>query len=138
MQSLNKIAAITLALMLLFASSSFTVNIHLCDDGNSAVAFMSSAAHFCDKQQPRPSDGAACLMHKKDCCSNKVIAKNFSDSFVKIAPDTKTKDKVWLTLYSFYEMLPIEEFQENEVPFYGYHPPLLSQDLQVLHQVFLI
>lgn len=138
MQSFNKTIAVSLVLAVMFASSSFTVNMHFCCNKLVDMAVLNKA-QVCDnamKAQTNPSK--KCSFEKKGCCDNKSIVKEGSDNFQKTSFEMENQKLVFLNTFFYTYVNLFEGLEQNIIPFRDYDPPLIPKDLQVLHEVYLI
>ncbi len=76
-------------------------------------------------------------IRKKPCCQNEYQSLDVEDDFKQtIVQSTVNVEFVAAFIVSF---LQVSLASENEAPqFANYSPPLIDQDISVLHQVFLI
>lgn len=138
MQSFNKIIAVSLVLAVMFASSSFTVNMHFCCDKLVDMAVLNKA-QVCDnamKAQTNPSK--KCSFEKKGCCANKSIVKESGDNFQKASFEMENHKLIFLHTFFYTYVNLFEGLEQNIIPFRDYDPPLIPKDFQVLHEVYLI
>ncbi len=137
-QVLHKILSISMAVVVIFTTMSFTVDMHYC--GNNLVDFsLFNKANGCGlvkKQSIKSCDNPE--ITKKSCCSNKQVIKEGMDN-LKISFDTfslKQQKLLVAFLYSYINLF--EGVKSEEAPFENYHRPFVIRDVQVLHQTFLI
>ncbi|PKV75187.1 HYC_CC_PP family protein [Pontibacter ramchanderi] len=139
MSLIRTILTLTLALLVVFSSVGMTITRHLCAGELMATSFFThSAACEMEKQRESLPD-----CHKPaaedDCCQDQTVVLEVEDE-QQVSPTFKLSvpdmtfiaafATVWSVLFERYE--PAHTF----VPDYG--PPLLSQDIPVLVQSFLL
>ena len=135
MKLLRSILSFTLALLVLFSASSFTLGIHLCCGEIQDVALFAKA-DGCEKKETLP----ACHTPKKvACCEDETIVhdgQGFKASVtqIDIAPSTSIDLEQPLVLIS--EIIPTAP--SSRIQYHNYDPPLRSSDRTVSLQVFLI
>ncbi len=133
----HKTISVLMALVVLFATMSFTVDMHYC--GDSLVDFsLYHKAESCGMEKIPVSHDGEPAFSKKSCCSDLQIIKeasqNLKTSFDKLTFGQQT----FLTQFFYTFVTLFEELDSSIVPFKDYHPPFLEQDVLVLNQVFLI
>ncbi len=134
MKTYRSILSVFIAFMVLLSSSSFTVNMHFCMDRIHSVSLIEKAA-------PCPMELNVPVCHnakKHSCCDDEQLTfegKNF-----------KSQESISLQIaqHSWIAVLPvIAEINQisnesSSTPVVSYKPPLISQDIPVLIQSFLI
>ncbi len=133
---LTKIASISLAFVVVFATSSFTVDMHFCCNKLVDMAILSKAKPCKDKESDKPSK--ECSLGQKNCCSNVTLAKKADDSAKKAQFDISTDTFVFLQTFFYTYTNPFEGLELKVLPFTIYDPPFLEKDLLVLHETFLL
>jgi hypothetical protein len=135
MKALRSISAVVLALLVLFSSTSFMVGMHLCMGEVQSIGFFSKADGCKEEQSPPP-----CHRHTTvPCCDEETIihqADDFKASMghyhIAVPPSMESEQPRVLIS----EVIPTAPL--SAVKYFNYDPPLLSCDLTVDHQVFLI
>lgn len=131
----HKVFSVSLALMVLVSTMSFTMEKHFC--GNILVeTAVFTEINGCDmdmsKLQTTDND-------KNNCCKNEVEAVKGQDN-LKIASfdDLKFHQQLFLTSYVYSYVNLFEGLSHQIVPHKNYSPPNLVTDIQVLDEVFII
>ena len=127
-QFLQHIASLTLAILVLFSTFSFTVDKHFC------------GSHLVDKAVF--SKAKTCGMDMGDmaegCCTNEKSSVEGQDE-LKLNFDSLDLDQqVFITTFAYTYFQLFETLPKEEIPFSDYSPPLLVYDIQLVDQVFLI
>ena len=92
-----------------------------------------------DKVQKKDNPSKQCTsIQEKDCCNNQTFAKEGNDTLKKSSIEFETETIVFLNTFFYTYINLFEGLEENIVPFYDYRPPLLSKDIQVLYETYLI
>ncbi|MFD2834545.1 hypothetical protein ACFSYS_14735 [Christiangramia antarctica] len=121
----------------MFATSSFTVNMHFCCNKLVDIAVLTKAK-VCDSSIMSQTNLTKKSSVEKGCCDNKSIIKKGEDNLQKTSFKMENQNLVFLhTLVYTYANL-FEGLDKNTVPFLNYDPPLIPKDIQVLHEVYLI
>ena len=134
---LHKSAAITMALLVLFTTMSFTVNMHYCGDILVDYSFTQNAASCGMDIQPVSKSCDANVM-KTSCCKDKQLIVEGQDN-VKLSFETFSLEQQTFVATFFYSYTQLfESVDEKPLLFKDYSPPLLTNDISVLYQTFLI
>ena len=142
MQRFRKISALFLSLLVLFGSTSFTVNMHLCMEQIESIAFLQKAP-VCDMKTKAPS----CAMedHQQEgdhedtqgCCEDRTHLIEGQDELKEVGPVSLPNIPFVAVLNAliFYIFAPssIENYSFKE-----YSPPKIERDIPLLVQSFLI
>nr|WP_228055019.1 hypothetical protein [Kordia antarctica] len=92
-----------------------------------------------DKVQKKDTPTKQCTtLQEKDCCSNQTIVKEGGDTFKKSNTTLENETLVFINTFFYTYINLFERLEENIVPFYDYRPPLLSKDIQLLDETYLI
>uniref|UniRef100_UPI004048E922 HYC_CC_PP family protein n=1 Tax=Mariniflexile sp. TaxID=1979402 RepID=UPI004048E922 len=127
-----------LTVSILFSTSSFKVDMHFCCNKLVGTAILGKAQVCKDKIQKNIPSAKKCTLQEKDCCNSITFLKLGDKTLTNSNPEAETQTLLFLStfLYSYIDLF--EGLDKNVVPFQHYKPPLLSKDMQVLHQTFLI
>jgi hypothetical protein len=128
---ISKIGSISLALLVLVSTMSFTIDAHYC--GNILVdKAILSKAQTCEMHQQ---------MHSEDessCCDNEVEIIEGQDILQFSKAEFDLDIPLEFTVFSLIYFCDLDVFQKQIDEFQFYNPPQHSSDLQLLKQVFLI
>ncbi|QYA26674.1 hypothetical protein G3I01_14595 [Gramella sp. MT6] len=137
--SFRNIISLSLALLVVFSTLSFTVEKHFCGKTLVGKAVFSSAKKCSSEMHICAAEDRGHMNTKKDsCCSNK---KENIDGQDELKTSSFSFD-----FLQFNYIIPLIFISENflyelpfqEIPHKYYKPPLLFADVQVFYQVFLI
>jgi|TARA_R110001632_G_scaffold232764_1_gene374507 hypothetical protein len=137
-QILTKILSVTLAFAVLFATSSFTVDMHFCCNKLVDVAVFGKAKPCKVKKQDLSISFKKCSIGQMDCCSNKSIVKKAEDNLKKSQVELDTNKIVFLQAFFHSYVNLFEGLELDVVSFINYNPPWIEKDILVLHETFLI
>ena len=128
-----------MALLVLFSTMSFRVDMHYCGDHLVDFSFFDGAATCgMDASMSEQSDGHGMVAMDMDCCSDVQIVLDGQDH-LKISFDQFSfEQQVFITSFAYTYFYRFEDVDKNIVPFKAYSPPPLIRDVQVLDQTFLI
>jgi len=138
-EALRKIASLTMALIVLFSTMSFSVDMHYCGDHLVDFSFSQETDTCLMKAEMTQSSTACNVMEMEmNCCSDVEVVFEGQEE-LKISFDQLSFDQqlfVASFVYSYINLF--EGIEENIVPFKDYAPPPLIRDVQILDQTFLI
>lgn len=134
----TKIVSVSLAFVVLFATSSFTVDMHFCCNQLEDVAVFGKAKPCEDKKQDDATPAKKCSFEQKDCCSNSSFIKKADDNLKKSQFNFDTENFVFLQSFFYTYVNPFEGPELKLVPFINYDPPWIEKDILALHETFLI
>ena len=146
MKLFRQITSLFLALWVVTVSSGFTIHKHFCEGELKRIAILSEASP-CEHAQPKVVEASSCPMckmkqqetPKNDCCENE-------QSRIELE-DTLTPAKVFMDFDKHFQFVALVHFIFSELysdfPAYyknylNFKPPLVTQDIPVLVQSFLI
>jgi len=133
----HKILSIILTGAVLFSSTAFAADMHFCCDNLVDVAVYGKAKP-CDEKVNSEKPSKECSLGQKDCCSSVTFAKTGDDSIKKVTSELTTENHIFLHSFFYAYINLFKGLEKNVVPFLHYDPPLISKDIQVLHETFLI
>lgn len=133
---IKKIMATILSLIVLFSSMSFTIDKHFCGETLIDVSYFGEA----DKcgMEGMEMNSTAKKVKKKKCCKDETIFVESStfDKEKLITLQSVDLEFVFSYAYSYinlYQSITLEKEYYKD-----FSPPDVEQDVQVLHQTFLI
>jgi len=138
-EALHKIASISMALIVLLSTMSFSVDMHYC--GDHLVGFsLSEKVDTCMMKAETSKSSSECAVvdMDMDCCSDVEVVIEGQDD-VKVSFDQFTfEQQVFVASFVYSYINLFEGLDEKVVPFKDYAPPPLIRDIQILDQTFLI
>jgi len=138
-ESLRQIASVTMALLVLFSTMSFTVDMHYCGDHLVDFSFFENAKNCTMQASPSKATGEISVMEMEmDCCTDLEIVLEGQDD-LKISFDQFTFDQqIFISTFYYTYVNLFETVDKNLNSFKEYSPPPLIRDIQILDQTFLI
>ena len=134
-QFLHKAFSISLALLVLFSTVSFTIEKHFCGNTLVDVSLFTEA----DKCKMEAMEIELEKITKKTCCKDTVDLIEGQDELnINSNSKAKTINKYFATSLILTYLNLYEELPNQIIPHKDYSPPNLVFDRQVLDQVFLI
>ena len=126
---LRNIVSLTMALLVMLSTMSFTVDKHFCGDHLVDKAVFSKAKTCGMQMSPGVEDR---------CCNNEKVSVEGQDE-LKISFDSLDfHQQAFITTFTYTYFDLFESLPKQVVPFKDYSPPLLVRDIQLVDQVFLI
>lgn len=130
-QLLHKTFSISLALIVLFSTVSFTIEKHYCGDVLVDVAVFVEAEK-CGME-------AMELAQKKSCCKDEIDVVEGQDELKTASfEDLEFEQQQFLSAFIHSYINGFESLPKQTIPHKDYSPPNLVADIQVLDQVFII
>ncbi len=137
-----RLMATALALLMLISSVGFSVNMHFCMGELASVSLLGKA-QACSLAVSESSchQSEETEINKMDCCQDSSFSvgsqADFSTSYTVEAPQQARTSLVSLPFLTLDYLLPTSSVI-TDFPYLAYKPPLLSQNVTVLVQSFLI
>jgi len=138
-ETLRQIASFCMALMVLFSTISFTVDMHYCGDQLVDYSFFEAAdrCYMATGSSESPGENSVMQM-EMDCCTDLELVMEGQDD-LKISYDQLTFEQQIFVSTFFYTYINLfEGVDKNLNSFKEYSPPPLIRDIQILDQTFLI
>ena len=132
-----KIQAIFLVLTILLASNSYAISSHFCGETLVAVSYIGDDLE-CGMEEPEDDcDGETSV--KKDCCSDilTIIEAEELNATVDFSTNKQLISFVAVFIESYINLFQKSIFVEKEL-FKDFSPPDIEENIQILHQTFLI
>lgn len=132
----HHITSVAVAILVLFSTTSFTVEKHFCCQILVDLAVLSEA-ETCGNEMYSHAD--IFDSNEEDlCCENKQATVEGQDELVTSIKSLDFDQQVFLSTFTYSYINLFRNSLEHIVPFKNYSPPLLVRDVQLLDQVFLI
>lgn len=129
---LHKTFAITLSLLVLLSTFSFTVEKHYCGDTLIDTAIFSEAKD-CGMEMKLTSK------QKKSCCKNEVDVIEGQDELSTVSfEDFEFSTQLFISTYALSYVSLFESLPKQIIPHKDYLPPNIVYDIQLLDETFLI
>jgi len=135
-QFTTKIASFSLALAVLFTTSSFAVDAHFCCNRLVDVSIFSKAQACTDYAEIASSK--QCTLEAESCCIYKTFVKIGENDLQKVTVDFNLEPYTSLNTFHDTYINLFEGLEAQIVPFSEHVPPLISKNILILHSTFLI
>ena len=133
---IKKISATILSLVVLFSSMSFTIDKHYCGETLVDMSFFGEADRCGMEGMKMNSD--ASKMKKKKCCKDETIVIESSTFDKEKLIILEHVDLEFVFSYAFSYISLYQDIAIEKEYYKDFSPPDVEQDIQVLHQTFLI
>ncbi len=136
-----RIISLTLALLMLSTSFSYSLNLHYCQNSLAGISLFETSTS-CSKESKTSCSSkikTETKDNKKNCCHNETVKIDVLDVDYTSSVAAEFVD-VLIPLIAAPSAEPvIHNFIAEAIPYYSYKPPPLPDiGLQVLYQTFLI
>ncbi|TLP82848.1 hypothetical protein ES765_01005 [Maribacter sp. ACAM166] len=125
-----------MALLLLLSTISWTVEKHLCMGRVLDIAWFDSAED-CGMEAGLALLGDS-IQDENHCCANESFTMQGQDNLNLNIPTFDFSQQVFLISFTTSYLGLFQETVEKNIVINFYPPPLLAEDLNILHQFFLI
>lgn len=136
---IHKIAAIVMALVVVFSTLSVTVDMHFC--GTTLVdTALFKQADTCGMElaEVNIDNTTDCKVSDKGCCSKKQFVVDGQQELKNNIDSLTFDQQVFLTAFTVTYLNRFVNLHDSVIPFQHYTSPLVVRDLQLLDEVFLI
>ena len=136
-QVFHKITSFLMAIVVLFSTMSFTIDMHYC--GNTLVdTAIFKKAKTCGMEMQKAIQGTTCSITKKNCCSDKQISIEGQDE-LQISLDSLFLDQqVFVASFVYSYINLFQGVEEKITSFSEYPPPLIVKSIYKLDEVYII
>ena len=145
----HRIAAISMALLMMLSSTGFSMDIHYCQDQLKGISLFGKAKSCHEKQETPPCHQTKKSCHHKEdgiskadkdnCCHNEAVVIEKSD-LDATATQIATLQDIHLDFVAALIAVYVFNYdvQVDYQSYVQYKPPLPDRDVQILYQTFLI
>ncbi|PCE64621.1 hypothetical protein B7P33_08685 [Sediminicola luteus] len=126
-----------MAIVVLFSTMSFTLEMHFCGDTLVDTAIF-KAAKSCGMDMQVSTPDTDCNVEKKNCCSDRQLAIDGQDELKVSNASFTFFQQLFVTSFVYsYRLLFVDEVT-NQTPYREYKPPLVVKDIYKLDETYLI
>jgi len=135
-QYFHKTISFLMALVVLFSTMSFTVDMHFCGDSLVDTAVFSKAT-TCGMEMDKVTN-SNCTTVKDNCCTEQEIAFKGQKELKTSSEQFTFQQQLFVVSFIQSYINLFEGVQEDTTPFKNYTPPLVVKEIHKLDQVYLI
>jgi hypothetical protein len=132
----TKSTSLLMALVFLFSTMSFTINMHYCGDTLVEVDILHKAKG-CGMEMEKPST-EGCSTTKKNCCDDKQLAIEGQDELQLQVDKITFEQQVFIASLVYTYSNLFEGLDNNVSSFEEYKPPLVIRQLYKIDETYLI
>ncbi len=132
----HKLLSITMALVVLFSTMSFTVDMHYCGDTLVDASIFEKSDGCGMSTESKIVDD--CFRVKKSCCSDKQFVVDGQDELPFSVDKISVKKIAFVASFLNTYFYLFEDLGRNAIPFKNYRTPQITKDFSILFQTFLI
>ncbi|MCL5244988.1 hypothetical protein M4I21_04165 [Cellulophaga sp. 20_2_10] len=135
-QVFHKIMSSLLAIVVLFSTMSFAIDMHYCGDTlvETAVFYKAEGCGM-EMQKPQTKE---CSITKKSCCTDEQLVIDGQDSLQLSLGASSFDQHIFITSFVYTYISLFEELEENVTLYTKYNPPLVVKDIFKLDETYLI
>jgi len=130
--------AVFMAAVVLLTTMSFTVDMHYCGDTLIDFSFVQQVETCGMAKEQVTTSCEKPMVSQKSCCSDEQMVKQGQDNLKVSFDSLSSEQQVFVVSFTYSYLNLFEGTASTDVPFKDYPPPFVKQDVQVLHQTFLI
>lgn len=132
----HKISSVLLAVIVLFSTMSFSLNLHFC--GNKMVeTSMFHTTEGCGMEMENPATNS-CSSEKDNCCDDTQISVEGQDDLQFSIDKISLDQQIFIAsfIYTYFQLF--EGFENDNPSFEEYAPPLVVKPIFKLDETYLI
>lgn len=127
-----------MAAVVLMTTMSFTVDMHYCGDTLVDFSFVQQVK-TCGMEKMQATSGCKNpMLTQKSCCSDEHLIIEGQDDLKQDFTQLSFDEQVFVASFIYSYISLFKDTESKELSFTDHSPPFIRQDLQVLHQTFLI
>ena len=135
-QIFHKISSFLMAIVVLFSTMSFTLNMHYCGDALVETAIFHKAKG-CGMEMEKPST-EGCAITKKNCCDDKQLSIEGQDELQLQIDKISFEQQVFIASFVYTYINLFEGLDNNVSSYEEYKPPLVVRQLYKIDETYLI
>ena len=135
-QVFHETTSILMALVVLFSTMSFTIDMHYC--GNTLVdTAIFQKVKTCGMEMQKPSN-KGCAITKKNCCSDKQMVVDGQGELQLSIDKISFEQQVFIASFVYTYINLFEGLDKNVSSYEEYRPPLVVSELYKIDETYLI
>ena len=135
-QVIHKVTAISMALVVLISTMSFTMHMHYCGETLVDSSYFTEA-ESCGMEASQNQSSSDCEVVKTNCCTDKQLTLEGQDE-LKLAHELHLDKQVFLAALVITYIDQFDTCEERTSIHKDYHPPPLVRAIYKLDEVYLI
>lgn len=135
-QIFHKIMSLSMAVVVLFSTMSFIIDMHYCGDSLMNIAVFHKA-ETCGMEMEKPAT-KSCSIADKNCCDDEQTVVSGQDE-LQVAFNKITFEKqLFFTSFVYSYLSLFESVDKNETSFEDYKPPLVVREIYKIDETYII
>ena len=126
-----------MALVVVFSTMSFTVDMHYCGDTLVDTSIFEKA-DTCGMEMQKPTVPEDCNISTKNCCSDKQLIIDGQDELKPSYKKISLNEQIFIAAFTFTYINLFEGLEENAISYKDYVPPLVRTQIYKLDESYLI
>ncbi|WP_034059199.1 HYC_CC_PP family protein [Lacinutrix jangbogonensis] len=135
-QASHKILSFVMALVVLFSTMSFTIDMHYCGDTLVDTAIFQKVKTCGMEMQESSTKG--CSITKKNCCSDKQLLVDGQNELPLSVDKISFEQHVFIASFVYTYSNGFEGLDKNVSSYEEYKPPLVFRQLYKIDETYLI
>ncbi|WP_194850670.1 HYC_CC_PP family protein [Nonlabens antarcticus] len=135
---IHKSMSLFMASVVLMATMSFTMDMHFCGDTFVDYSFSQSADTCGMELSSTTTNCENNMLSQKSCCNDTQLIKQGNDDLKISFSQLSHEQQLFVATFTYSYLNLLDGTTSQETPFFDYAPPFIEQDVQILHQTFLI
>ena len=135
-QVFHKIMSIAMAVVVMFSTMSFTVDMHYCG-GILVDTAIFQKVKSCGMKMQKPST-EGCSITKKSCCSDEQLVLDGQDELQLSIDKMSFEQQVFVASFVYAYVNLFEGLDHNITSYEDYKPPLVIRQLYKIDETYLI
>ncbi|MFB9054238.1 hypothetical protein ACFFVB_14215 [Formosa undariae] len=132
----RSILSVSMAIVVLLSTVSFSVDMHYCGDTLVDVA-LNTKATTCGMESMQNLSSESSIT-KNGCCTDHKVVVDGQDELNSSPSQLTLDNQLFLSSFVYVYNSLFETLPKQVTPFQDYHPPTLVSDIQVDYETFLI
>ena len=125
-----------MALVVLFSTMSFTINMHYCGDTLVETAIFQETKG-CGMEMNKPST-EGCAITKKNCCDDKQLVVEGQDELQLQIDKVTFEQQLFIASFVYTYINLFEGLDKNVSSYEEYRPPLVIRQIYKIDETYLI
>ena len=122
---------------MLFSTFSFTVEKHLCGGEIADYSFVGNLER-CEMPKSNHSNSKETSQNKIPCCQDIVETIESSNDVITVVKELNVEQIQFVAAFVYSYINLFEGMEQHSIPFKDYSPPLITKNISVLYNTFLI
>ncbi len=124
-------------MLVLFSTFSFTLEKHVCGGEIADYSFIGNLER-CGMPDTDHNNTDETALNKISCCQDIIETIEGSNDELAVVKELDVQQEQFITTFIYSYSNLFESLAKNNVPFKQYEPPIVTKDIQLLYDIFLI